>query len=44
MRAFTWFVGLAALTTSLDWALYGGFYEHAIARMLTDMAVGFGFG
>jgi hypothetical protein len=36
-----WIVGLTALATSLDSA-YGGFYGRMIARMLTDMANGFG--
>jgi hypothetical protein len=43
MRLATWIVGLTALATSLDSA-YGGFYGRAIARMLTDMANGFGLG
>ena len=43
MRMATWIVGLTALATSLDLA-YGGFYGRAIARMLTDMANGFGLG
>jgi hypothetical protein len=43
MRLAIWIVGLTALATSLDSA-YGGFYGRAIARMLTDMANGFGLG
>jgi hypothetical protein len=43
MRLAIWIVGLTALATSLDSA-YGGFYGRAIARMLTDMAHGFGLG
>jgi hypothetical protein len=44
MRIVIWIVGVAALVTSLDSSLYGGFYGRAIARMLSDMAVGFGLG
>ncbi|MFZ0066422.1 MAG: hypothetical protein WAK90_09640 [Pseudolabrys sp.] len=43
MRLAIWIVGLTALATSLDSA-YGGFYGRAIARMVTDMAHGFGLG
>ena len=43
MRLAIWIVGLTALATSLDSA-YGGFYGRAIARMVTDMANGFGLG
>jgi hypothetical protein len=43
MRLAIWIVGLTALATSLDSA-YGGFYGRAIARMLTEMANGFGLG
>ena len=41
MRLAIWIAGAPA--TSLDSA-YGGFYGRAIARMLTDMANGFGLG
>jgi hypothetical protein len=43
MRVMIWIVGLLALATSLDSSLYGGFYTRGTMRMLSDMAVGFGF-
>jgi hypothetical protein len=43
MHMAIWIVGLTALAISLDSA-YGGFYGRTIARMLTDLANGFGLG
>ena len=37
-------IGVLALATSLDTALYDGFYTRSAYRMFHDMAVGFGFG
>jgi hypothetical protein len=42
MRGLLWIVVLAALATSLDSSLYGGFYTQAVARMLSDIALHFG--
>ena len=44
MRMMIWIVGLLALATSLDSSLYNGLYSRAFARMLGDIAVGFGWG
>jgi hypothetical protein len=44
MRMMIWIVGLMALATSLDSSLCNGFYSRTVARMLSDMAVGFGWG
>ncbi len=44
MRMMIWIVGLLALATSLDSSLYGGLYTRGFVRMLSDMAIGFGFG
>jgi hypothetical protein len=43
MRALIWIVGGLALATSLDSSLYNGLYTRSFARMLSDMAAGFGF-
>ena len=39
MRKLLWTVALLALATSLDSALYGGFYTRSVSRMIADVSM-----